>query len=51
MEYLNVTERLSLAVLEMVKAAGTELALPTQTIQFADDQAVQTPKTVTSSDS
>lgn len=49
-EYLNVGERLSLKVFDIVEAAGTELALPVQAIRFPDDQNMPPLKATTSSD-
>lgn len=51
MEYVETVERLSLAVRDMVEAAGTELALPVHAIKYADGHSAQDLKTVTSSDS
>lgn len=51
MEYLNITERLSLEVLGIVEAAGTELAVPMQAIQFKDVPTAQDVKAITSSNS
>lgn len=36
-EYLQMKERLTLAILQAVKSAGTELAHPTQTLNFLGD--------------
>lgn len=36
-EYLQMTERLTLAILDAVRKAGTELAYPTQTVQIEND--------------
>ena len=47
--FLQVSERLTLKILEAVQQAGTELAYPTQTLEFADKPA--TPEKSSSSDS